>query len=107
MLCLFIYSTVAQIELWPLLGFAGMVVGIVLNAISVRQSIKKAKIEHDDKYVSKELLNEKIIGINMKVMSITKEVDELKKDNQREHDQLKKDFNDTVNRIWDWIQKRA
>lgn len=108
MLCLyFISATTAQIDLWPLLGFLGLVAGIVLNTISVRQSIKKAKIEHDDKYVSKELLNEKTIGMNVQILSISKEVDELKKDNQREHDALKKEFVERLNYIFEWIKEKS
>lgn len=108
MLCLFIYSAnVAQIELWPLLGFLGLVVGIVINAISLKQSIKKSKAEHDDKFVGKELLNEKLIGMNVQVLSISKEVDELKRDNQREHDEIKRDLLKRLDQIWNWIEKRG
>lgn len=108
MLCLFIYSTVvAQIDLIALIAVLIAIGGFIINLISVKQSTKKAKAEHDDKYVSKELLSEKIIAMNVKVISIGKEVDELKRDNQREHDDIKREFVQRLDFIFEWIKEKS
>lgn len=108
MLSNFIVSAVvAQIDLLAFIAILIAVAGAIINLIALKMSARKANQEHEDKFVRQEILTEKLNGMNTQICSIVKEVNELKHDNQREHDQLKKDFNDTVNRIWDWIQKRA
>jgi len=108
MLCVFTYSmVVAQVEVWALMSFLVALCGAIVSIISVRQSIKKAKSEHEDSFARKELLNEKIIAVNLQIMSINKEVDELKRDNQREHDAIKKEFVERVNMIFEWIKQKS
>jgi len=114
MLCLFLVTSLpAQIELWPLLGFVGVVITIILNAVSVRQSIKRAKIEHDEKFATKELLDEKIKVVDIQITLMDKEICADRATNLREHDSIKKDIDSkldsiskTVNQLFDLVTRK-
>jgi hypothetical protein len=93
MLCLFIYSTVvAQVDIMALSAILLAAGGFVLNLVSTKQSVKKAKAEHDEKFASKEFVNEKIKVIDVQLTLIDKEMCADRATNLREHDSIKTEF---------------
>lgn len=100
-------ATLAQIDFLGLFAMLIAIIGTLISFFSLKQAIKKAQSEHEETFAKKELMIEKFVAMNLQVMAVNKEVDELKKDNRREHDELKKEFIERLNMIWDWIQKKA
>lgn len=93
MLCIFIFSTVvAQIDLMALFAILIAAIGLVLNFVATKQSVKKAKIEHDEKFATKEFVNEKIKVVDVQLTLIDKEMCSDRATNLREHDSIKTEF---------------
>jgi hypothetical protein len=86
------------ITLFEALRFIGIILTIVLTGMGISRQIKKNHNEYVDN---------KMKVFDIRLTSLEKEVDDNKKDNQREHDAIKQEFVDRVNMIFEWIKRKA
>lgn len=87
-----------NIEIFPILEYIGLTLTIIVSSMVIGRSIKNGYQKYIDQQISM---------MNIYVSNIEREVAELKKDNQREHDEIKRDLLNRLDQIWNWIQKKG
>lgn len=108
----FIYTTVAEVSKGDYAIFLAFI-GIIINFFALRQSIIKNRREHEERYVTKEQLNEKLKIVDVQLTLIDKDACKDRENNIREHDSIKKDIdskldsiNKTVDKIFHLVTER-
>lgn len=88
----------ANISVLETLKYIGVILTIIVSFILVAKAIKKGY---------KNYIDAKMNVIDIRMASLEKEVSGNKADNQREHAEMKKQFINRVDQIWNWIKDRT
>jgi hypothetical protein len=86
------------INIFRLIEFISVILTIIISAMVIGRGIKKGY---------KTYIDTKIDIMDLRTTGIEKEISELKRDNQREHDMIKRDFVERVDMIFNWIKKNS
>lgn len=88
----------ANISVVETVKFIGIILSVVVSSIIVARAIKKGYMDYVDT---------KINVMNVRMTNLEKEVEDNKSDYHRERDEMKKEFIERVNFIWEWIKDKS
>lgn len=88
----------ANISVLETVKFIGVILTMVVSSIIVAKAIKRGYQNYIDT---------KMNVMDIRMANLEKEVSDNKADNQREHDEMKKEFIHRVDQIWNWIKDKA